>query len=97
MISKFLENRQKSPKQCRERWYNYIDPSIDAAWSEDDILTLLVHVSIFGTKWTQISNMMSGFSAAAVKNMYIKLRRSLSRDCADPTETLLRYYYLLRQ
>ena len=88
----------RGSKQCRERWHNYIDPCIDSEriWTGDDILTLLLHYSICGSRWSEISKQMPGFSANALKNKYNKLQRSLSGDCVDPITTLLRYEYMIR-
>ena len=85
----------KSSKQCRERWNNHIDPKLCVSWTDDDILTLLVHYAIVGGKWSKISTHM-GFSANAVKMKYATIQRALSTDCTDPINTLLRYHYLIR-
>ena len=85
----------RSPKQCRERWVNHIDPKLSVLWTDDDILTLLMHYAIIGAKWSKISTRM-GFSANAIKNRYNAIQQSLSTDCADPITTLLRYNYLIR-
>ena len=85
----------KSSKQCRERWDNHIDPKLCVSWTDDDILTLLVHYAIVGGKWSEISTYM-GFSANAVKMKYAKIQRSLSTNCTDPINTLLCCHYLIR-
>lgn len=95
-VSAFL-NARKSAKQCRERWCNHLDPSIrDTEWTHDDILTLLLHVGIYGSKWSHISQQMPVFSPNAIKNKYKTIQRSLGKECVDPLRTLLRYYYFVR-
>lgn len=31
----------KSAKNCRERWFNHIDPNLSKEWTREDDLTLL--------------------------------------------------------
>jgi hypothetical protein len=95
-VARWLE-LGKSPKQCRERWENHLDPAIvHTAWADDDVLTLLVHHAICGSRWSAIARQMPGFSANGVKNKYMAVRRSLSADCRDPVGTLLAYHYMIR-
>lgn len=95
-VSAFLDTR-KSAKQCRERWCNHLDPTIrDTVWTDDDTLTLLLYVKIYGTRWSEISEKMVSFSPNAVKNKYGAIQRSLNKECTDPLGTLLRYHYLVR-
>ena len=98
MVSHWIHH--KNPKQCRERWLNHIDPNIDTAsvtWTNDDILTLLLHYQIHGPKWAHISKQMPGFPQNSLKNKYFKVHRSLLKKCDDPIDTLLNFHYMIRE
>jgi hypothetical protein len=50
-----------SPSQCRERWYNHLDPSIKrTAWSpeEDTLIITLQHNH--GNKWADFALQIAG-------------------------------------
>ena len=58
-------------KQCRERWYNQLDPSINKQkWTkkEDDMI-LQLHIK-YGNKWSLISKELQGRTDNAVKNRF---------------------------
>ena len=51
----------RSPKQCRERWRNHIDPSIShAPWSEEENALLLRRYQDHDGKWCEISAALPG-------------------------------------
>jgi hypothetical protein len=58
-------------KQCRERWVNALDPSVDRGpWRpEEDTLLLKLHEQ-FGNHWSKISEAMPNRSDNAIKNRW---------------------------
>ena len=57
-------------KQCRERWYNHLDPTISKApWSEDeDRFILTCFRDGTGGQWSKMSQQMVGRPDNAIKN-----------------------------
>lgn len=56
-------------KQCRERWFNHLSPEVRKTnWTpEEDRIIIEAHSKI-GNKWTNISKLLDGRPANAIKN-----------------------------
>eukprot|EP00300_Choanocystis_sp_HF-7_P015116 c18939_g1_i3.p1 GENE.c18939_g1_i3~~c18939_g1_i3.p1 ORF type:complete len:180 (-),score=27.87 c18939_g1_i3:425-964(-) len=66
----------KTPRQCRERWRNVLDPSINRGlWTPEEDRLLCEKVRELGQKWAAIANFISGRTGTSVKNRYFSLRR----------------------
>jgi hypothetical protein len=51
----------KHGKQCRERYYNHLEPNLKkTAWSIDEDRLLFFHQKKYGNSWTRISQHMPG-------------------------------------
>lgn len=69
------EMKHRTPRQCRERWNNYLSPSITSdPWTsqEDELLDSLYDE--FGSKWSKIAEYFPNRSANGIRNRY-KLRQ----------------------
>ena len=74
LIARLLNNKihksipVRKGRQCRERWLNFLDPSLKKdMWSvEEDKLLLSLHKEL-GNKWSEISKRLNGRNERSVK------------------------------
>ena len=79
-VSQYLPGRIR--KQCRERWFNQLDPSIKRGkWTiDEDIVVVQLHL-VRGMKWSQIAKHLPGRTDNSIKNRYnANLRRRLREE-----------------
>jgi hypothetical protein len=72
----------KTPKQCRDRWINYVDPKIikTRPWSMLEDQKLLVKYKEYGSKWANLSEFFPGRSEGIIKNrFYCIVRKNIRR------------------
>jgi hypothetical protein len=71
-------------KQCRERWHNHLDPSIDRSpFSAEEDAKIIGLVKQFGPKWAKISKELRGRTDNGIKNRWnatLKRRIEQERD-----------------
>ena len=68
-IATFLPGR--IGKQCRERWYNNVDPNLNKdKWTIAEDLQLMELHKIYGNKWVQIQRHMPGRIDNDIKNRF---------------------------
>lgn len=71
----------KTPKQCRDRWANYLQPSLKfEPWSQEEDELLLSLVSKNGTRWSQLTSHFPNRSTNSVKNRWYWLIKNKGKD-----------------
>ncbi|KAF0717066.1 Aste57867_2519 [Aphanomyces stellatus] len=73
----------RTPKQCRERWRNHLDPSINKGpYAEDEDQLILGQQARLGNKWSQIAQMLPGRTEDSVKIRWKSLKQNPTRAAA---------------
>ncbi|CEM35018.1 unnamed protein product [Vitrella brassicaformis CCMP3155] len=76
-ISRTLKERlgvDRLGKQCRERWYNHVDPNIKRGeWTAEEDAYILEKQAEVGNRWAEIAKKLNGRTENAVKNRFISL------------------------
>lgn len=70
------------PKQCRERWCNRLDPSINrSSWTQEEDTILINTMKQIGPKWAEIARRLPGRTDNSVKNRWNStLKRIMERE-----------------
>ena len=73
--------QKRSGKQCRERWYNQLNPNvIKNNWTEEEEKILFTKNMQLGNKWAEIKSFLPGRTLNDIKNhFYSKLRKFIRK------------------
>jgi hypothetical protein len=72
---------KKNPRQCRERYINYLAPDLNTApWTPAEDMLLLAKYRELGSRWVQIAWFFPNRTDCMVKNRFNKLRRRERRQ-----------------
>ena len=67
-------------RQCKERWYEYLNPSIiKRDWTPNEDSLLIQKVSEYGRKWIRIQPFFPGRTSTSLKNRFNRLCRRARR------------------
>jgi hypothetical protein len=78
---------ERNGRQCRDRWVNYVNPTIiNAPWTSEEERILYERFREFGTKWKQIADSFPNRSANQIKNHWLTKQRRMVRG-QTPTAT----------
>ncbi|KAL4162555.1 hypothetical protein PRNP1_003091 [Phytophthora ramorum] len=74
----------RTPKQCRERWKNHLDPAINKGpYTEEEDSVILTAQARLGNKWSQISQLLKGRTEDSVKIRWKSLKQNPSKAAAS--------------
>lgn len=67
---KFLKGTRNG-KQCRERYLNHLDPTVNKEpYSDDEIAKIYKLYSELGSQWSKMAKQLPGRTANSIKNFY---------------------------
>jgi hypothetical protein len=65
----------RTARQCKERWQNYLSPSLNTGpWTCAEDKLLIEKVQAFGSKWVRISKFFENRTDSFLKNRYNRLQ-----------------------
>jgi hypothetical protein len=74
-------------RQCRERWFNYLSPSVKSGpWTNEEVSLLISKVNELGLRWKSLEVYFPGRTDINIRNRYRQLQKSLgvSRETILP-------------
>ena len=94
LVTQFGENNwqqvarrmeKRNPRQCKERWCNYLSPQVrNTPWTPEEDELLLNKVNEIGQKWVRISKYFPMRTDINIKNRYMVLMRRNRKENDAP-------------
>ncbi|KAG6475206.1 transcription factor MYB124-like [Zingiber officinale] len=79
--------KDKTSRQCRRRWYTYLNSECKkGGWSAEEDMLLCEAQKMFGNRWTEIAKVVSGRTDNAVKNRFSTLCKKRAKFEASSKE-----------
>ena len=89
--SAISELMDKNSRQCRDRYINYLDPSLNLGpWSFGEDELLISKVAEHGTKWSYLTQFFSNRSQVNMKNHYFTLMNRIKKSERDVQRKCMR-------
>lgn len=74
----------KSAKNCRERWFNHVDPGLSKEWTVEEDKMMLEFVRKEGKKWASISNKLNhAKNEHMIKNRFYSLIKKEQKNLTE--------------
>lgn len=71
----------RNPRQCRERWFNYLSPKLTKEeWTMKEDYLLIKKFNDIGPHWNIISKSFINRSVNSVRNRYVKLANNYLKN-----------------
>jgi hypothetical protein len=87
-ISTMIHSR--SPRQCRERWTNFLDPTFRSGdWLPQEDELLEAKVIEYGTKWDLIATFFQGRAPLSLRNRHAMNNRRRRKEERSQMSTLV--------
>ena len=68
----------RNQRQCRERWFNYLSPTVNKEpFTPEEDQLLIEKYNEHGSRWVRIAKFFSGRSDTAIKNRWMALQRKI--------------------
>ena len=76
-----ISMQTRTPRQCRERYQNYLSPSVNrSAWTKEEDNILINQYSIYGPKWNFIAKFIPGRTGNCARNRWQSIIRKESKE-----------------
>jgi hypothetical protein len=70
----------RNPRQCRERWTNYVNPLLKQGnWTYEEDRLLEAKFARYGTKWKTIAQFFTNRSDISLRNRHDMIARRLKK------------------
>jgi hypothetical protein len=74
----------RSGKQCRERWFNILDPDVKKGeWRPEEDSQIFQLYNTYGPRWTQIAKHLNGRTENSIKNRFYTTIRKIKTKSID--------------